>query len=105
MERHDLISVEQHVTINLFGQPYTFKAEGEDKDAQEVADTLVEEVAKVESQQAKESPGITQIAILLIAALNIVSENIELKKNHLEMLQDISERSANLIQQLDIGLN
>jgi cell division protein ZapA (FtsZ GTPase activity inhibitor) len=105
MERHDLISVEQHVTINLFGQPYTFKAEGEDKDAQEVADTLVNEVARVESQQAKESPGITQIAILIIAALNIVSENIELKKKNIEVVKDISERSANLIRQLDAGLN
>jgi cell division protein ZapA (FtsZ GTPase activity inhibitor) len=97
--------VEQHVTINLFGQPYTFKAEAEDKNAQEVADILVKEVAKVQSQQAKESPGITHIAILVIAALNIASENIEIKKNYSELLHGISERSANLIRRLDAGLN
>jgi cell division protein ZapA (FtsZ GTPase activity inhibitor) len=97
--------VEQHVTINLFGQPYTFKAEAEDKNAQEVADILVNEVAKVQSQQTQESPGITQLAILIIAALNIASENIELKRNYSTLLQDIFQRSATLIRQLDAGLN
>ena len=95
----------QHVTINLFGQPYTFKAEAEDKNAQEVADILVKEVAKVQSKQGKETPGITQTAILIIAALNIASENIELKKNCVDLLQNISKRSAHLIHRLDAGLN
>ena len=97
--------MEQHVTIDLFGQPYTFKAEAEDKNAQEVADILVKEVTKVQLQQTKESPGITQVAILIIAALNIASDNIELKKNYSTLLQDMSKRSTNLINRLDTGMN
>ena len=97
--------MEQHVTINLFGHPYTFKTEAKDQSAQKVADMLVEEVARVQSQQARESSGITQIAILIIAALNIASENIELQKNHSELIHGIYERSANLIRQLDSRLN
>ena len=97
--------MEQLVTIELFGQPYTFKADSRAKKAREVADILVKEVAKVQSQQAKETPGITQTAILIIAALNIANDNIELKRNVSELLQGISERSASLIRQLDTRLN
>ena len=89
----------------LFGQPYTFRADSKTKKAREIADILVKEVAKVQSQQAKDVPGITQTAILIIAALNIANENIELKRNVSELLQGISERSANLIHQLDARLN
>ena len=91
----------QLVTIELFGQPYTFKAEPESGKAQEVADILIKEVVKVQSQQTKETPGITQTAILIIAALNIANENMELKKNYSALLQDISERSESLIRKLE----
>ena len=95
----------QLVTIELFGQPYTFKAESESGKAQEVADILIKEVSKVQSQQPKETPGVTQTAILIMAALNIANENMELKKNYSALLQDISKRSENLIRKLEGGLN
>ena len=41
------ILLEQHVTIELFGQPYTFKTQSELSQAREVADFLVREVTKV----------------------------------------------------------
>lgn len=98
-------SVEQFVKIELFGQPFTFRALSEGKKAQEVADLFVREVARVQSQQSKQSPGITHTAILIIAALNIANENMELKKTRTDLARDLSERSKNLIRELDALLN
>jgi cell division protein ZapA (FtsZ GTPase activity inhibitor) len=44
--------LEQLVTIELFGKPYTFKAKSEVKKAKEVADLLAKEVSRVESQKS-----------------------------------------------------
>lgn len=91
-------SLEQLVTIELFGQPYTFKVEEESSKAKEVADLLVNEVTKVEL--STKSSTITKQTILILAALNIASENYKLKK----IYSDMSERSANLIRELDMCL-
>lgn len=93
--------MEQLVTIDLLGQPYTFKAESEITRAKEVADFLAKEVARVEAKQLSKSSKINKFAILILAALNIADENIELKSNHSDLLRNISERSANLIRALD----
>ena len=47
------------------------------------------------------APGITKLAILILAALNIANENFDLKMNLSELLEEISERSAGLIRKLD----
>jgi len=93
--------LEQLVTIELLGQSYTFKAEADSSNAKEVADLLVKEVAKVETELSTKS-SIAKQTILILAALNIASENYKLEKKYSDMLQNISERSANLIRELDI---
>jgi hypothetical protein len=42
---------------------------------------------------------------MILAALNIANENIKLKKNHSDLLMDISNKSANLIHTLDTAVN
>jgi len=96
--------LEQLVTIELFGQPYTFKTESDKTNAKEVADYLVKEVTKVETQHSSQS-SVTKIATLILAALSIANENIELKKKHSDLLIDISKQSANLICALDVAVN
>jgi cell division protein ZapA (FtsZ GTPase activity inhibitor) len=93
--------LDQLVTIELFGQPYTFKADSDYEKAKLAADTLVEEVSKVESQQAGRSSGVTKLTILLLAALNIANENYELKAKYSELCHNVFERSNNLIRLLD----
>jgi cell division protein ZapA (FtsZ GTPase activity inhibitor) len=93
--------LEKTVTIELFGQPYTFKANSEVTKAKEVADLLVKEVARVEDQQPDQSPNISKLTILMLAALNIANEHMELKRNHSKMLRDIAERTTKLIRTLD----
>jgi cell division protein ZapA (FtsZ GTPase activity inhibitor) len=97
--------LEQLVTIELFGQPYTFKAESDETNAKEVADYLVKEVTRVESQHLGRPSNVTKLATLILAAMNIASKNIELKKDHLDLLQSISEKSTNLIRKLDAEVN
>ena len=97
--------MEQLITIELFGQPYKFKSASDTGNAQEVADVLVKEVSRIQDQQSKETPGITQIAILILAALNIANENIELKKSYSTLLETVSRRSETLKRLLDAELN
>ena len=93
--------MEQIVTIELFGQPYSFKAESEIQTAKAVADLLVKEVDKVQLQQSEQSSTISNLTILILAALNIANENMELKTNHSTFSHMIRERSARLLGRLD----
>lgn len=93
--------MEQLVTIELFGHPFTFKAEADAARVKEVADFLVDEVNKAEVQLSNRSSNITKRIILVLTALNIASEYFELKRNHNDLLQNISERSAHLIRKLE----
>ncbi|UCD88836.1 MAG: cell division protein ZapA [Desulfobacterales bacterium] len=97
--------MEQLVTIELFGQPYTFKTESDVSKAEEVAEYLVEEVTKIETQHSKISSNVTKLTTLILAALNIANENIELKKTQSDLLKDISKRSTNLIRAIDAAAN
>jgi len=93
--------LEPLVEIKLFGRPYTFRADSSDANAQEVAELLAEEVARVENQHRRAAANISELAIMILAALNIANENIQLKKNLPDFLQQLSERSALLIRKLD----
>ena len=93
--------MEEIVTIELFGQTHTFKANSEVTKAQAVADLLVKEVSRIEDQQANQSSNMSKLTILMLAALNIANENIELKNNHAKLLHDVADRTTNLIQTLD----
>jgi len=93
--------LEQIVTIELFGQPHTFKADSDVTKAKEVADLLVEAVARVESQQNDQLSNISRQKILILAALNIANEHMELKRNHSKLLHDVAQRTTNLIGRLN----
>ena len=57
-------------------------------------------MTKVEGQLSGKTSNITKQTILILAALNIVNENFELKKNHSDFLRDVSKRTTNLIRVL-----
>ena len=93
--------MEELVTIELFGQTHTFKANSEVTKAQAVADLLVKEVSRIEDQQANQSSNMSKITILMLAALNIANENMEMKRNHSKLLHEVTDRTTNLIHTLD----
>lgn len=96
--------MEQLVTIEIFGQPYTFKSESEVDEAKAVADFLVSEIEKVEDELSGQSAQINKKTVLIIAALNIANEYHMLKKNHRDFFQQVTRRSTNLIRILDAAL-
>ena len=93
--------MEQLVTIELFGRKHTFKAESDVQQAKEIAEVLVKEVSRVESQHSGKSSTESNLTTLMLAALNIAHQNLELENRHKVFAQDLSERSQQLIRQLD----
>jgi cell division protein ZapA (FtsZ GTPase activity inhibitor) len=96
--------LEQLVTIELFGQTYSFRAETEVSQAQEVADLLVAEVNRVEQQHDGKLPRINSLAILISAALNIANNHYELKRRYAELLEGVSQRSERLMSMLETNV-
>lgn len=97
--------MEHFVTIELFGQPYTFKSDAEASKAKEVADLLVQEVAKIQEQQGGPSAHIPKLTILILAALNITNRIVQLKNEYGEFTEKMAERSDRLNRMLDEGLD
>lgn len=93
--------MDQLVTIELFGRPFTFKADKDLATAKEVADFLVQEVSKIEKQLSNKSSNINKQAILILAALNIANEYFECKQGHKDLLEIISDRTSGLLNELN----
>ena len=96
------MSLDQHVTIEIFGHPFTFKADENISKAKEVADYLKDEVDKVERQLPDDSKKtISKRAILILAALNIANEYFEMKENQADLLKTMEKRATGLLESLN----
>ena len=93
--------MEQLVTIELFGKKHTIKAESDVQQAKEIVEVLVKEVSRVESQQSGKSSVDANLTTLMLAALNIAHQNLELENRHSKFKRELSERSLSLIRLLD----
>jgi cell division protein ZapA (FtsZ GTPase activity inhibitor) len=92
--------LEQIVTIELFGRTYTVKAESEIVQASEVADFLVKEVDRVQAKFS-DPGGISEMVVLILAALNIANENLELHRSCGEIMNRLSIQSAAILDKLE----
>ena len=93
--------MEQLLTIEIFGQPYTFQTDLDLTKAKAVADTLVHEVRQIESQQKKSGKDLSKNTMLVLAALNIAMQNAELKEKHEDLIKTILMRAERIILSLD----
>lgn len=93
--------MEQLLTIDILGQPYTFKADKDFDRAKEIADFFAKEVQRVESELQTPSPGMNKTAILILAALNIANENYELKRNQAVFKQTVINRADSMLELLN----
>lgn len=93
--------LEQLVTIELFGQPFTFKTQSESSRVKEIADYLAREVARVENHQSRSTSSNNQVAIMISTALNLAQENLELKSERAKLIHAVAKRSDLLIRKLD----
>lgn len=93
--------MDQLVTIEIFGNPFTFKADSSGSRAKKVAEHLSREIAKIENQVAPQRPNIDKKAILILTALNITSEYFEYREKQDNLLQSIMGRSERVIDMLE----
>jgi cell division protein ZapA (FtsZ GTPase activity inhibitor) len=96
--------LEHIVTIELFGQPYTFKADTEMVKANQIAELLLHEVQKVEDQQAGPSTHIPKLTLMILAALNIAHNIIQLRNDTENLKAQLTARCDTLNHMLDEGL-
>jgi cell division protein ZapA len=96
--------LEQLLTIEVLGQPFTFKTDSDKTDAEAVADYVIQAVNSIHTQGENKAQLLDKRAILILAALNIANDYFNLHKKYQQLLQDINQRSANLIQVLDTQL-
>jgi cell division protein ZapA (FtsZ GTPase activity inhibitor) len=89
------------VTIELFGETYKLKADDGVTNAQDIVSYLEKEINRVASEISPNNKGISKIAILLVATMNISNEYFELKQRHANLLNIISTRS----KQIEYSLN
>ncbi len=89
------------MTIDLFGQHYTFKAETEFARAKEVAAYLLQQVNAAIPSHPVAVLDSSKLAILLSVALNMASENLELKQKLSDLTDRLSKKSAHLSRTLD----
>jgi cell division protein ZapA (FtsZ GTPase activity inhibitor) len=88
--------LEQLITIDVFGQTYTFKADAGKTDPEMVADFLMKAVRKIDRDQGNRSAGSSQFILLLQAALNISNEHMQLRQQMAEMAHRIAEQTERL---------
>ena len=96
--------MDQLLTIEVLGQPFTFKTDSNESEARAVADFVVKSADQVKLQCANQVPAPDKRAILILTALNIASEYFDLKRKHQEVLDDINQRSVHLLNALDTQL-
>ncbi len=97
--------MDQLVTITLFGQSYTFRAEREASAAKAVAGRVAQEVSRVELQMAGKPSELSRLTIMILTALNIANDHFELKARQADAIEGLVRRSQGLIQILDGALN
>ena len=93
--------MDQHVTIEIFGHPFTFKADRDISKAKEVAAYLEKEVGKVERELSDASVSISKRAILILAALNIANEYYEMKENQTVLLEMMAQKTTGILDSLN----
>lgn len=94
--------MEQLLTIEILGQPFTFKTDSDIAEAKEMADYVAKSVDQASAHFANQTQIADNRAVLVLAALNIANEYFELKKNHQQLLNDLSRRSDKLLYALDV---
>lgn len=96
--------MENIITIELFGEKYSFKAESGVANASEIAGLLTKEVASIEEQISANAVNMNKISIVALAALNIISQYTEMKQAHADFMDKLSKRSALLTEKIDVTL-
>ena len=93
--------MEQVITIELLGETFKFKSDENRKKLEEILSYLMEEVRKVEEQFPSHALKTNKLAIVVMAALNISKQFVELTNNHSDFLNSVSSRASKLGEMIE----
>ena len=96
--------MDEIVKIDLFGEEFRFKPDQQVEDPDKVAQYLKDYIQEAEALFQNKSTGRNQIAILLLAAMNLSKDFYELKQQHSELERDVEQRISSLMHKVDKGI-
>jgi len=89
--------VDRIISIELFGQTYSFKATAETAQIEKIARYVVTEVEKASA--SGEMP--SKLDSVILAALNIANEYFDAKQGHDKLVKDIDHRCKALVEYIE----
>jgi cell division protein ZapA (FtsZ GTPase activity inhibitor) len=98
------ISLDEIIKIDLFGEEFRFKPDGQVKNPKKVAQYLTNYIQEAEGMFQNKSSGRNKLAILLLAAMNLSKDFHELKLQHSDLEKDVENKISSLINKIDKGL-
>ena len=96
--------MDEIIKIDLFGEEFRFKPDGQVKNPEKVAQYVTDYIQKAEKMFESKSSGRNKTAILLLAAMNLSKDFHELKRQHSEFERDVERKMASLVYKIDKGL-
>jgi cell division protein ZapA (FtsZ GTPase activity inhibitor) len=93
--------LEQTVTLQLFGRKFTFQTESAVPDAEKVVAHFEDAVKKVQSQFDGKPVGVDKETILVLTGLNIASEQFKLEERFHQFINQMTEKSAVVLSELE----
>lgn len=96
--------MDEIVKIDLFGEEFRFKPDGQVRDPDKVAQYLKDYIKEAEGLFPNKTSGRNRIAILLLAAMNLSRDFYELKQQHSELKRDVEQRISSLMYKVDKGI-
>jgi cell division protein ZapA (FtsZ GTPase activity inhibitor) len=89
------------VTLQILGRKFTFQTESSTPDAERIVAHFEDAVKKVQSQFADKQVNIDKETILVLTGLNIASEKHILQKKYQYAIDQMTEKSAVVLDQLE----
>lgn len=96
--------MDEIVKIDLFGEEFRFKPDGQVKDPEKVAQHVKDYINEAEALFQNKTTGRNKIVILLLAAMNLSKDFYELKQQHSELERNVEKRISSLIRKIDKGI-
>ena len=94
-------ALDQLITIEILGHPFTFKADSNVSEAKEVAEYFVKEVDRMSEHFNNKNVMFDKRAITILAALNITNQYFEYKRKYSALLSNLNEKSTQLLNRLN----
>jgi len=92
------------ITIDLFGEEFRFRPDNQVENPKEVAQYLKSHIKEAENMFQNKTSGKNQIAILLLAAMNVSKDFHELKVQYTDLEKEIDNKLSFLIEKIDKGI-